>query len=57
MRFLLSVTVTLRVQIRVRFDSSDELDLQLESIYKSQIFSYGTQPMVLFVGLAERFCL
>ena len=35
----------------------DELDLQLVSIYKPQIFSYGTQPMVLFVGLAESSCL
>ena len=52
-----AITVRLRVQIRVRLDSSDELDLQLVSIYKSQIFSYGTQPMILFVGLAERFCL
>ena len=38
-------------------DSSDDLDLQLESIYKSRIFSYGTEPVVLFVGLAESFCL
>ena len=35
----------------------DELDLQFVSIYKPQTFSYGTQPMVLFVGLAESFCL
>ena len=35
----------------------DELDLQFVSIYKPQIISYGTQPMVLFVGLGESFCL
>ena len=27
-----------------------------EYFYKTQIFSCGTQPMVLFVGFAESFC-
>ena len=36
----------------------DELDLQFVSIfYKPQIFSYGTQPVVLFFGFAESFGL
>ena len=36
----------------------DELEpLLCEYFYKPQIFLYGTQPMVLFVGLAESFCL
>ena len=57
MNAIFAVTARLRIQIRVKLDSSDELDLQLVITYKSQIFSHDTQPMALFVGLAERLCL
>ena len=59
----LSVCVQ-RLQICVRHNSpsgSDELDLQFVSIFTRlkyfRMVQVDSEPMVLFVGLAESFCL